>query len=126
MGAKAPHFKQNKARGCSGKQPPPTPLKLFLKTPQDPDRSWKVEATFENILFVVKNGWLEPRVNNATDATQVLLDINPEYVVIIEYVLMFQDYFPVNMKKRSGQRLTFPFPFDNLQKSFRNEIRISA
>ena len=55
LGAKLPRFKKNPAGGRSGKQPPPTPLDLYSKTPQDPKRSWKVEASFGNTLFSLSN-----------------------------------------------------------------------
>ena len=91
LDATLPRYKKDSSGVRTGKQPPPTPLELFLKTPQDIQRSWKVEASFDNTLFfLVKHGWLEPHLDDQLDAAQVLSSMSPEYAAIIEYVPILQ------------------------------------
>ena len=91
LDATLPQYKNDSSGVRTGKQPPPTSLELFIKTPQDIQRSWKVEASFDNTLFfLVKHGWLEPHLDDRLDATQVLSSMSPEYAAIIEYVPILQ------------------------------------
>ena len=91
LNADLPRVKKD-ASGVRTGEPPPTKLELYLKTPQDLQRSWKVEASFGNVLFhLVKHGWLEPHVNDKTDMKRTLSDMNPEWAAVIEYVPMLTE-----------------------------------
>ena len=76
-----------KIYGVVLKYVPPTPLKLYKKTPQSQVLAYKCEATFCNALFVlVKNGWLTRDDTTMVDTLNVLCNMNPEYESIIESV----------------------------------------
>ena len=66
---------------------PPTPLKLYKKTPQSKDLAYKSKAMFCTVLFVlVKKGWLTRDDTAIIDTLDILCDVDLEYEVIIEYV----------------------------------------
>ena len=53
---------------------PPTRVQLYRKIPQSTDMTYKCEATFCSVLFVlVKNCWLEPLVDDMVDAFDIFL-----------------------------------------------------
>ena len=87
VGPKLPRFKKSSSGGLSGKHPPPTPLELYRKQPQDLRRSYKTEASFGCILFfLVKHLWLKPHEDDVTDAEAALSSLSPEFEAIIFYV----------------------------------------
>ena len=86
--ADLPRFKKGASGSHSG-EPPPSALELYHKTSQDLQRSWKVEASFGNILFhLVKHGWLKQHVEDEMDMKHTLSGMDPEWAAVIEYVPM--------------------------------------
>ena len=66
---------------------PPTRNELYKRVPQSKELTYKGEATFYNVLFVlVKNEWLAPSDEEMVDTLETLSGMNPEYEAIIEKV----------------------------------------
>ena len=91
LSAELPRLKRD-ASGSRAGELPPSAGELYRKTPQDLRRSWKVEASFGNVLFhLVKNGWLEQHVDDDDDVKHTLSAMNPEWAAVIEYVPMLAE-----------------------------------
>ena len=63
---------------------PPTRAELYKRLPQSSNLTYKCEATFYNVLFVLmKHGWLAPHKKDTTNSLETLSGMDPEYETMI-------------------------------------------
>ena len=83
---------------CNYATPPPTPLELYRRIPQKKNKNYKAEATLHNaLLFLVKEGWLEPTAEDTTDHLAILSAMHPDFEATIKNVpeVMKIDFSPL-------------------------------